>query len=280
VRWVADFRDPLVGSPGRELTQSKLHLGAIPAAVDRLIQRGAFRDADVLIANTDSVLDSWRRKHPATSHKLAHIWNGFDPEETLSAIPPPERSFQVLAHVGSIYTGRHPGPLLESMQRLIRNGRLDPKRILVHLVGHVTWNQLPDRELFEYLKELGCVRATGDIVGKAEAQQIMREADYLLLLDVIIPGAGQQLPSKVFEYIRIGRPILAITTRDSPTDRVLAGSGIPYSCIYNDSLPDEADSALLDLLAQPTEPVRPSEWFMSTFDAVPRTRALAALIDG
>jgi len=280
VRWIADFRDPLAGSPSRELTNARLSYGAIPAAVDRLMQRGIFRDADALIANTDAVRDRWRLQYPWAAPKAINIWNGFDPEEILTAAPAPPRPHRVMAHTGSIYSGRHPGPLLECMERLIRNGRLDPKRFLLHLVGPVAWDLVPDREVFRRLTELGCLNATGQVLPQNQARQLMREAGYLLLLDVIVPGAGQQLPSKIFDNIPIGRPILAITTRNSPADRVLAGSGIPYACIYDSSPPEQADRALLGILSRPMEPAQPSEWFFSNFDAVQRSRALSALIDG
>jgi len=54
---------------------------------------------------------------------------------------------------------------------------------------------------------------------------------------------------KFFEDVTLGRLILAITTRNSPIDRVLARSGIPDGCIYDDSSPDEADQALLNVLS-------------------------------
>jgi len=279
VRWIADFRDPMVGSPGRALANSRQRFGAIPTEVDKRLQRAMFRDADILIANTDTVLRQWKERYPAFAGKMVHIWNGFDAEQRTTAAHLPARDFKVIAHVGSIYTGRHPGPLLESIDRLTTNGRLDPKSFSVQLVGHLTWSSLPNAALFQKFSAMGCLNATGRSIPQADAVQVMREADYLLLLDVLIEGSGQQIPSKIFDYVTIGRPILAITTRNSPADRVLARSGIPYACIYADSTADEADRAVLDLLSMSTEPSKPSAWFLENFDAVPRTRALASLIE-
>ena len=281
VRWIADFRDPLAGSPTRELTNSHIWWGPVlNSTVDPVIQRGMFSAADVLIANTDTVAEKWRTEHRTLANKIVHISNGFDPESTPGAAPAPVRERRVMSHTGSIYSGRHPGPLLESMDRLIRNGKLDPKRFLLQLIGPIASDAIRDPELFTRLKDVGCVDATGAVLPHAQARQAMCEADYLLLLDVIISGGGQQLPSKVFEYIPIGRPILAITSRNSPADRLLANSGVPYACIYSDSGPEEADRAVLDVLSRPNTPVPPSEWFLTNFDAVHRTRALASLIDG
>jgi hypothetical protein len=275
IRWIADFRDPLAGSPSRVVSRRLLRV--LASVTDRTVQNAIFRHADVLIANTDTVLDRWRNQFRGYASKMVHIWNGFDEEEMLGAAPKPVRHFKVIAHVGSIYTGRHPVPLLESIDRLSRAARINAKELLVHLVGYIGWDQLPNRELFERMSGAGILRAPG-IVPLAEAHQIMSEADYLLILDVCVPGAGQQLPSKLFEYIPIGRPILAITTRNSPTERVLASSGIPYACIYSDSTRDEVDRAVLELLSMPSDPVRPSSWFLQNFSAVNRARTLARFI--
>jgi hypothetical protein len=278
VRWVADFRDPLVGSPGRQLTNAQMPLGAIPKAVDHFVQNGMFRDADAIVANTDVVQERWHREYPQIGHKLSHIWNGFDREDAPGAAPIPPRQRKMIAHVGSIYSGRHPVPLLRSMYRLIENGRLEPERFVVGLIGPFDWSVVPDREVFERLGALGCVETPGEMP-HSQARQLMREADYLLLLDVIDTAVGQQIPSKVFEYIPIGRPIIAVTTRNSPTDRVLAGCGIPTGRIYPDSNVDEVDDTVLRILSTPSEPTQPSDWFLETFDAERRTRALAKLLD-
>jgi glycosyltransferase involved in cell wall biosynthesis len=226
------------------------------------------------------VLERWHREYPHLTHKIVHIANGFDPEEISVAAPIPRRQRRVMAHVGAIYTGRHPVPLLHSLERLIANGRVDPDRFLLHLIGDIAWDFVPEREMFRRLAARGCLEAPGTVMPGPEARQKMREADYLLLLDILMADAGQQLPSKVFEYIPIGRPILALTTRNSPTDRVLAGSGIPSAFLYADSTPEQADEAVSRILAAPSDPpVRPSEWFFETFDAERRTRALVELID-
>ena len=55
-KWVADFRDPLVGNPFRELRRVRY--------TDGVLERCFFRHADALIANTDAMAAFWRRLHP------------------------------------------------------------------------------------------------------------------------------------------------------------------------------------------------------------------------
>ena len=87
------------------------------------------------------------------------------------------------------------------------------------------------------------------------------------------------LPSKIFEYIQIGRPVLALTPRNSPSERILKNSGIRNLCLHKDSSPEEVDRGLMDFLEWPVDPMQPTEWFRREFDAAARVRKLASLLD-
>jgi hypothetical protein len=106
----------------------------------------------------------------------------------------------------------------------------------------------------------------------------MTRADYLLLIDVNQSGTSLQVPGKLFEYIRVGRPILALTPEGSPVERILANSGVLHVCLHPGEPADETDRKLLQLLAMPTSPVEPSRWFRDHFDAEAQTRMLASLL--
>jgi len=97
-------------------------------------------------------------------------------------------------------------------------------------------------------------------------------------LDVNELETSLQVPGKLFEYVRIGRPILAFTTRDSPVDRILSQAGTSYVCVYPEDAPDEVDRKVLSLLSMPTDPATPSAWFEHQFDAKRQAGALAGIV--
>ncbi len=273
VRWIADFRDPLYGNPDR----SRWFATPYDAAIERLI----FRHADAIIANTDAVASVWTARYPRWRHKISVIWNGFDPEDTLSPAPIPARPFKVLVHAGTIYMGRHPGALLASIDRLIRGGLLDPASLRVRLVGTIapasmSLTQPPASRLME----LGCLECNNRHLPRDEARRAVSEADFLLLLDLADRNTGMQVPAKVFDYIRVGRPILAFTSKGSPTERILEQSGIPFQCIYVDMPEREIDVRILNFLCLPNVSVRASSWFWNQFDGAKQARVLAQLLAG
>jgi hypothetical protein len=124
---VADFRDPIYGNPSRCRSWGWIW----DSPMDRLIAY----EAAALIANTDVAAEMLARRYPTLSHKIHLIWNGYDPENTLSAAPIPQRPYRLLMHAGSLYGQRHPSALLGSIHRLMQAGRLGPAEIKLRLVG-------------------------------------------------------------------------------------------------------------------------------------------------
>jgi hypothetical protein len=270
-RWIADFRDPLVGNPFR--------LGSLVRGSDRLLERAIFRNADAMIANTDAVLDSWIARYPQWRAKCHVVWNGFDPEEALAAEIIPLRPYKVLAHVGVIYGERHPAPLLSAARRLIERGSLDPLTIRICLVGPCDRSAFPVSDDFEVLARLGCLECQGMAVPREEARSIAASADYLLLLDVLQGRAGLQVPGKLFDYLCVGRPILACTTHGSPVERILSSSGVPHTVLYPDAPSPENADRLLAFLSNPSTCTRPSAWFNNQFNAEAQALALSSIVE-
>ena len=272
LRWVADFRDPLTGNPFRQRS-------GIRATFDALVEKWAFRNADALIANTDATLEMWKRKHPKYVSKMHVIWNGFDPEDGFGPAPTPPREYRLLVHAGTIYGARHPDILFSSLHRLIQRGVLSPNKFRVRMIGPMQRGWLRDPETAASLVGWGCLEYDGLLVARREADQAIASADSLILLDSHAEEGSVQVPAKLFDYVRVGRPILTTTTRNSPVDRLLSLSGVHYTSIYSDDSPEEVDQKILRFLTLPLEPVVAGKWFLEKFEAVSQTRQLAALID-
>lgn len=273
--WIADFRDPLVDNPFFPHNR-------LSNWFDRLIERRIFSEADAVIGVTDAIAGQWRDRYPEHAHKIHVLWNGFDPDRPVRPLPIPARPYRVLAHIGSFYGGRTPAAILGSIRRLIDSGHLDPSKFRLRFVGDYGEGFFTPqtRSAFESIAKAGCLEYEDRLVPRAEALRIMGESDYLYLADNSSLEFGYTVPAKLYEYVQIGRPILATTSSNSPVDRILKKSGIPTMTIGGDMDEQEVDRRLLEFLQLPSDPVTaPSSWFRDNFDGRLQTGTLAGLLN-
>ena len=267
--WIADFQDPLTGNPfrpgGREGTPFM-----------RKLERSIFKTADVLSANTDTVQAMWSKYYPEFQDKTTVTWGGFDPDDPVQALPR-SSDVPVLAHVGGLYGHRIPVALLQSLERLTGNGRLKPGDLKVLFVGDLNFG--PMTELVRSLEQRGWLDLRPGYIPRPEAMRIACQSHYSLLLDITGPENTMfQVPGKLFDQIRIGRPMLAFTPSGSPTSRILEGSAIPNVCLSTDAAEEEVDAGVMRLLTLRPEPHPASACFLETFNARHLVRGLASQI--
>jgi hypothetical protein len=187
----------------------------------------------------------------------------------------PQRKRKVLSHVGELYGGRDIRPILHAVARLLDSGRLQQKSILVRQIGVANEEDLPDPKLLQVAVAQGWFEIRGP-VSPREARSEALSSDGLLLIQ---PQTAVQVPAKLFEYLRMGRPILAYVMRDSPSAWILQQAGVPFECMFPEDNPEQVEQHLLRFIAMlDGPPVSPNQWFADNFDASRQVATLDALI--
>jgi hypothetical protein len=134
---------------------------------------------------------------------------------------------------------------------------------------------LPAEEILTDGRTRGWLEIQPERIARDQARRIACTSDGLLLIQ---PQSASQVPGKLFEYIQIGRPILAYVAPDSPSERILAQSGIPHRCVFPDSSPAEIETKLLEFLALPSDGKEPSTWFEQQFNSEQQTAQLLEVL--
>ncbi len=134
---------------------------------------------------------------------------------------------------------------------------------------------LPNQKFLDHARSVGWLELVAHQVSKQVASKIARSSDGLLLVQ---PQSATQVPGKLFEYLQIGRPILAFVQQDSPSERLLAQSGVPYRCVYPGSAPREVDDIVAGFFRLSSEPVAASPFFEEQFNAEYETGQLDGII--
>ena len=267
IPWIADFRDPISG----------LGVGLLPRYArfwNHLLERLIFRTASAVVANAEGAATVWRSRYPGAQRKLHVICNGFDPEDTPGARELPPRNQKLILHAGALYHGRNPNIILESLARLRKEGKPDATSVSILLLGGADSKAGLDRALYDEAERDGWLELR-PAVPRTESQRMMEEADGLLLVQ---PQSDVQIPGKLFEYICIGRPILALVPQRSAVEQILEKAGVPYVCVYADDKPEIVDRKILAFLGLPSAPTPYNDWFQNNFNAEYQTEQLAAII--
>lgn len=269
---VCDFRDPLVGNPFR-VPQGLINY-------DRWLESFIARNADAVICNTDAALDQFRLRHPRHAARCHLVWNGFEPEDRTAPPPPASGPVRVIAHVGTLYGGRDPSAVLNSLGRLTASGRLQPGSFLLRLAGPI----LPEMarrlgDTFEPLVRQRLLEVDNRDIPRAEAQALANSAACSFIVDINDSQVAVQVPAKLYPAILLGRPVLALTYEGSPTSNVLARSGVPACCLDPRWAPARIDDALEQFLHLPTAITPPNEWFLENFDGRRQVAAIAHILE-
>lgn len=269
---VCDFRDPLVGNPFRH------HKGLID--YDDVLESFIARNADAVICNTNTAQQQFQHRHPSYAARCHLIWNGFEPEERAAQPAPPANSVRIIAHVGTLYGGRDPSALLHSLSRLASAGRLRRGEVLVRLAGPI----LPEMavrlgDTFDPLVRQGLLEIDNRDIPRREAHALACSASGSLIIDTNDSQVSLQVPAKLFPSILLGYPVLALTYAGSPTESILARSGVPGCCIDPRWDPARIDAAVEGFVRLPSRSATPSDWFLKTFDGRQQVAELARILE-
>lgn len=210
-KWIADFRDPW--------TQNMHRSGiAWREQLEEQMERSVHREADVTLTVTQAFADNFKQKYPREISRVEVIHNGFDPADYANlSRSRADESKCVLMYAGIFYKERNPRLLLQAIDALIREGHIDRAKIQLKFAGVLDYPGYTDN--VDEIVRLGLqdiVEAPGNLPHKRALAE-MKNSDILLLIADTAPDSGAYIPGKLFEYMAIGTPILALSMAGEST---------------------------------------------------------------
>jgi glycosyltransferase involved in cell wall biosynthesis len=217
--WVVDFRD--------SMTEDDYPRDPLVRRISRWIEKKAVANASRLIFTAASTLDMYRKRYPSLpAEKCLLISNGYDEEDfhwlaKRSAMPESRPGPVRLLHLGVIYPSeRDPRPFFRAVARWKKDRPAespDPQ-ISLRASGSEDFYVQILREL-----KIDDVIHLLPSIAYPEALREAAASDGLLLFQAA--NCDHQIPAKVYEYLRIGKPILALTTQTGDTAALLKETG-------------------------------------------------------
>lgn len=244
IPWLAEVHDPMVyDSPRRRNLAER---------VAAWIETRICRHATVAIWFTETALARARARHPELGPRGRVMLPGAD-APVLNDARYVRGEHCVVAHFGSLSRSRNLVMFLEGLAAAVQAEPGLRDKVRVHLYGSgvdaesaQAIRQFAYPELIRVFGRIERDAATGE-TGRARVLRRMRSADCLLLLHGHDVACEEYIPSKVYEYLWMQRPILALVHRNPQMTRMLTELG--HTCVPADDAGAVAQ-ALRELIAR------------------------------
>ena len=224
--WIAGFRDPWTGfisSPKRWF---------LPSIIDKGMEKSVFSEADFVECAWLGIIKDALGKYPdLNKDKFIHVPNGFDSsdfpsvplgtaignsgskpinEEEIAENNKRKKKFTV-TYSGSMYGRRNPASFFEALESLIIEEKINKEDLLLQFVGRFgnevldMFNSASFKDSIEIISYVPHSTSIG----------ILMQSDALLLVVDESKESEEIVPGKVYEYIGVKKPIIAIAPHQS-----------------------------------------------------------------
>lgn len=228
IPWVMDYRDPWMTNDYylKHYYEFKRTTG-----FQRVLEEKLVEYSDKVIVVADGMIDEFVKKYTTNRLIFGTITNGYD-EDDFSQYDnefTPNEVFTI-CFSGTIYLDRNQGIILEAVNQLIDEGLIDKKKVRWVINGLIDTKW---KNIFASMDKYNIVQCNG----YRPHEECIR--DSLSSEAMVLFGISGELSSivytgKVFEYIRMKRPIICFSDVNSVLHKMMEETGCGQNFAYDD----------------------------------------------
>ena len=208
---------------------------------------------------TPSALQSYRELFASTpAERFELLANGYDESvfEAAGRPAPQPRDGRplVLLHSGIVYPSeRDPTALMDALAALKSAGRIREGQFVIRFRAPVH---------ADLITGLASARGVAGFVEIAPSVPYKAAIAEMTSVDALLVMQGQncnaQIPAKLYEYLRAGRPMLGLADPEGDTGRTMLDVGVPHVATLEDAAAIERTlPGFVEALANDTVPIVP-----------------------
>lgn len=196
---VIDLHDPW--------TQRRLfdrHTG-LRQYIERKMEKFVIHQADLIIVTTEPMKDYLVKIYPESQCKIIVIENGYDPDDfsKVDDLSGQSKMFSII-HTGNLNGSRTGLYFLRAIQEILNEKKISRKELMIEFIGEV--EEKSQQFVFQHSMD--------DVVkilpGMTHQSILKKQASSSALLLVTDPRGKIQTPLKMFEYLHIKKPVIAL----------------------------------------------------------------------
>lgn len=272
IKWIMDYRDPWVSNDFYVENYYK----SAEVELQRQLENKLVGSSDRIVVAADFG-KGLTEKYDVSAEKIVEITNGYDEKDFRDIkLNKTKNTKFSLCYNGYLYGERNPVYLLKIINFLIEEGKIDNSKI------QWIWNGVLD-ERWKYLLDEGDKYNLIQYNGYLSHQDSITSAiNADLLIHFGLEGAGTDIGycGKLFEYLRMKKPILSFSTKGGILDKVFQETHSGRNFDYRDE-PGITEYLLEMYYAweQGTETIHPNEKEIRKYDRENLTSKLASVFD-
>ncbi|HEY3780423.1 MAG TPA: hypothetical protein VGL56_05015 [Fimbriimonadaceae bacterium] len=204
---IAEFHDPL---PFIHVANEKYECRHVLELEKKVVEKSK---RSVFLTKTAAAHAAQRTGLP---DKIRHIYAGANPMPKLGDYA--RSRVCSVVHVGMLYDARRLAPLVGALEWA---GFSENTPLRIHLYGHTKeeiWKEAACSSVAELFVKEG-------IVAREEAERLMQVSDVLMIIQHSSDISCETIPSKTYEYMQAGRPILALVWGNKELANLLESEG-------------------------------------------------------
>jgi glycosyltransferase involved in cell wall biosynthesis len=216
IPWIADFRDLWILNPTYQMPWFRKLL-------DMKLEKRILHEADRIVTLTPGMVEIFR-KQISNKTKVELITNGYDEADfqSLEAVAPQKADTVEFIFTGTFYGPTSPQPFLGAVDELFQIAPAYLEKIRIKFIGNISSDFIPFVDYF-FEKYPGVLNRQGYMAHREIIQELYN-SDILLL---VIGGKDRSktiYTGKIFEYLRVGKPIFFIGPENGDAWNLLESS--------------------------------------------------------
>lgn len=223
IPWVADYRDPWSGNAYLHHDTKNLRTQLL-TELEGILLEAASCNLTVL----DSILEKYVKRFGISEKKTISISNGYD-ETDFSGLQQPNSRLEkfTITFSGLLYADRKIDVIFEAIRQLVEEQKIDPDQVLFRFIGKsVQYDIYTVAQTYG----LGSIISQPGYISHSAALQANLNSNILLHIVGDENIHQDMMGAKMYDYLRSGRPILAIAPAGGVVDQILqeTGHGVAY----------------------------------------------------
>jgi len=201
LKWIADFRDPWIEA----YWESDIERFDLANRFNKNLEMSILKNADIVTTVSEEICDLFGKK---VDKRYEAIYTGLD---SINIERVKSSNFQII-YLGNMSKYQSPDPILKAIAMLPTEIQ---SKIQILFVGKVY------KEFIEKFKSWDIRIETRDFLPRAEMMKTAKSASLLLLINLPTVYARGLMTAKVFDYLSLRKPILAIGEKGGSLDDLL-----------------------------------------------------------